>query len=200
FDDGESWEPLPAPPEAEHIYALLETEEGVLYAGGTRTDGSGVVYRFTGETWEEAGALGATGVYALLEGSNHVLYAGAACTDGTGRVFRSDDGGETWESSEPLGESQGVTALLEGAEGRIYAGLDMGFGRFTSYAYVSGDGGETWEEAGYLFMADAVRGFLPAPDGAVYAGGGDTYGLVFRAEGLGPAVEWRLYLPLVLRG
>jgi len=71
-----------------------------------------------------------------------VLYAGAACADDSG-VFQSLDGGQSWEPSEPLGESQAVRALLEGAGGRIYAGLDMGPGLFTSYVYVSEDVGES---------------------------------------------------------
>jgi len=181
------------------VYALLGTSESALYAGGERTGGSGVVYRFTGEAWEETGALdNAASVYALLEGPGQVLYAGTAFADETGRVFRSFNGGESWEPSDPLGESQAVRALLEGAEGRIYAGLDMGPGLFTSYVYVSEDGGETWQDAGYLFMADAIHDLLPTPDGAVYAASGDTYGVIFRAEGLG-AGEYQVYLPLVLR-
>jgi hypothetical protein len=79
----------------------------------------GVVYRFTGEGWEETGSLdNAVSVYALLEGPGQVLYAGATFTDDTGRVFRSFNGGESWEPSGPLGESQAVRALLEGAAGR----------------------------------------------------------------------------------
>jgi len=194
-DDGETWEPLPALPNVEHVYALLETSEGTLYAGGERTDGSGVVYRFTGETWEETGTLEATSVEALLEGSDHVLYAGTTCTDGTGRVFRSSNGGETWEPSDPLGESQGVPALLEGAAGRIYAGLAMEPGKFTAYVYVTEDSGDTWQDAGYLFMADTIHDFLLTPNGTLYAASGDTYGVIFRAEGLGYGV----YLPLVVR-
>jgi hypothetical protein len=198
-DDGEHWEPLPTPPNAEHVYALLETSESALYAGGERTGGSGVVYRFTGEAWEETGALdSAASVYALLEGPGHVLYAGTAFADETGRVFRSFNGGESWEPSGPLGESQAVRALLEGAEGRIYAGLEGPPGWFTTDAYVSEDVGETWQDAGYLFMAGAVHDFLPMPDGAVYAASGDTYGVIFRAEGLG-AGGYQVYLPLVLR-
>jgi len=199
FDDGEHWELLPTPPNAGHVYALLETSESALYAGGERTGGSGVVYRFTGEAWEETGALdNAASVYALLEGPGHVIYAGTAFADETGQVFRSFNGGESWEPSGPLGESQAVRALLEGAEGRIYAGLEGPPGWFTTDAYVSEDVGETWQDAGYLFMAGAVHDFLPMPDGAVYAASGDTYGVIFRAEGLG-AGGYQVYLPLVLR-
>lgn len=150
---------------------------------------------FTGETWEETGTLEATSVEALLEGSDHVLYAGTTCTDGTGRVFRSSNGGETWEPSDPLGESQGVPALLEGAAGRIYAGLAMEPGKFTAYVYVTEDSGDTWQDAGYLFMADTIHDFLLTPNGTLYAASGDTYGVIFRAEGLGYGV----YLPLVVR-
>jgi photosystem II stability/assembly factor-like uncharacterized protein len=198
-DDGEHWEPMPTPPNAEHVYTLLETSEGMLHAGGERTGGSGVVYRFTGEGWEETGALdNAAAVYALLEGPGQVLYAGATFTDDIGRVFQSFNGGESWEPSDPLGESQAVRALLEGAEGRIYAGVEGPPGWFTAYAYVSEDVGESWQDAGYLFMADAVYDLLSTPDGGVYAASGDTYGVIFRAEGLGVG-GYQVYLPLVLR-
>ena len=194
-DDGENWQPLLAtPPNAEHVYALAETADGTLYAGGERTDGSGVVYRFTGGAWEETAALdNAASVYALLEDSSQVLYVGATSTDDTGRVFRSLDGGQSWEPSEPLGDSQAVRALLEGPAGRLYAGLDAGPGQFTSYVYVSEDGGDTWQDAGFLFMADAAHDLLLTPGGAIYAASGDTYGVIFRMW------KHQVYLPLLLR-
>ncbi len=42
FDDGQHWEPLGPPAEASQIYALWETGDGTLYAGGARADGHGV--------------------------------------------------------------------------------------------------------------------------------------------------------------
>mgnify|MGYP001103618056 CR=1 FL=1 len=123
-----------------------------------------------------------------------MLYAGATSTDNTGRVFRSANGGQSWEPSEPLGESQAVRALLAVPTGRLYAGVDMGPGRFTSYVYASEDGGDTWQDAGFLFMADAAHDLLLTPGGAIYAASGDTYGVIFRM--------WKhhqVYLPLLLR-
>jgi hypothetical protein len=195
-DDGEHWHPLGLPPNGFHVYTLLETGGGTLYAGGKRTDGSGVVYRLGGGgIWESAGALdNAKSVYALLEGAGEVLFAGVASTDGAGRVFRSFNNGQTWQPSQPLGESQAVRALLAGSEGKLYAGLDMGPGRFTGYVYASQDGGDNWEDAGHLYMADAVHGFLLTPNGAIYAASGDTYGVIFRTE-----EHHRTYLPVVLR-
>ncbi len=195
-DDGEHWQSPGLPPNGFHVYALLETDAGALYAGGRCTDGSGVVYRLgSGGAWESTGALdNVTSVYALLEGPGGALYAGVASTDGAGRVFRSLNGGQTWQPSQPLGESRAVRALLADPAGQLYAGLDMGAGRFTSYVYVSEDGGDAWQDGGYLYMADAVHGFLLASGGAIYAASGDTYGVIFRTGG-----QHRIYLPLVLK-
>jgi hypothetical protein len=185
---------LAKPPNADHVYALLETTEGTLYAGGDRADGSGVVYRFIGDAWEETGGLdNAASVYALLEDSSRVLHAGTTCSDGMGRVYRSFDGGQSWVPSDPLGESQAVRALLEGAAGKIYAGLEGPPGWFTTYASLSEDGGATWQDAGYLFMADVVYDLFLASDGSMYAASGDTYGVIFRVR------KHQVYLPLVLR-
>lgn len=193
--DGVTWQPLGTPPRARHVYALLETADGTLYAGGERTDGSGAIYRLGGEEGEPIEALdNPAAVYALLEDAHRVLYAGVAFTDHTGRALRSFDSGKSWEPSALLGESRAVRALLEGPKRRLYAGVDMGPGTFTSYLYASEDHGGSWQEAGYLFMADAVYGLLLAPEGA-YAASGDTYGVVFRT-----AVTRQIYLPLVLRG
>jgi hypothetical protein len=199
-DDGESWQPLDTPPQAEHIHALAETGDGRLYAGGQQKGETGVVYRLEGEEiWETVEVIdNPAAVHALLAGDDGLLYAGVAFPDGTGRVHRSFDEGEHWEPSEPLGDSQAVRALLAGAEGRLYAGLDMGAAQFTSYVYVSEDHGASWQDAGYLFMADAVHDLLLTPTGAAYAASGDTYGVTFRAE-LAAMPGDRVYLPLVVR-
>jgi photosystem II stability/assembly factor-like uncharacterized protein len=197
-NDGESWQPLAKPPSAEHVHALLETNDNTLYAGGSRTDGSGAVYRFTGaEVWENTGALdNATSVYALLEGSDQVLYAGAALTDNTGRVFRSPNGGQSWEASQALGDSQAVRALLQDPAGTLYAGLDVGPAQFTSYVYVSENGGDSWQDGGVLFMAGAVHNLLLTPENDIYAASGDTYGVIFQT---GLQIQHQVYLPLVMR-
>jgi len=197
-DDGANWQPLATPPSADHLYALLETSDGTLFAAGTGNGGKGAVYRFTGTGWQETSALdNATAVYALLEDSNHALYAGAAYTDESGRVFRSSDAGQNWLPSDALGNSRAVRALLEGSNGKVYAGVDVGPGRFTSYVYSSEDGGMSWQDAGSLFMADAVYDFLLMPDGSAYAASGDTYGVIFRATAL--VMGNQIYLPLIQR-
>jgi len=202
-DDGEHWEPMPTPPDAEHVYALMETADETLYAGGNLTGESGAIYRSAGgDDWAVVTALdNPAAVYALLQGANGVLYAGVAFPDGTGRVLRSFDGGENWEPSEPLGENGeciAVRALLEDPNEAIYAGVDTGDGRFTSYVYGSTDGGDTWLDAGFLFMAGTVHDLLLTPEGTAYAGGGDTYGVVYRAASLGVGGH-HVYLPIVMR-
>jgi len=91
-----------------------------------------------------------------------------------------------------------VRTLLEGPEGRLCAGVDMGPGPFTSYVYSSADGGQTWQDGGFLYMADAVYDLLLAPEDTIYAASGDTYGVIFRSE-LSGTGGYRVYLPLTLR-
>ena len=103
--------------------------------------------------------------------------------------------------SDLLGESGeciAVRALLEDADRKLYAGVNAGAGRFTSYVYASEDGGETWQDAGSLFSADAVHDLLLTPDGIAYAASGETYGVVYRAASLGVGGS-HVYLPIVLR-
>jgi len=198
-DDGQTWQPLGTPPSARRVYALLETAEGSLYAGGERTGGTGAIYRLGSGGWETVEVLdNPAAVYALLEDDHQVLYAGVAFTDHTGRVLRSSNDGQDWEPSAPLGQSQAVRTLLEGPEGRLCAGVDMGPGPFTSYVYSSADGGQTWQDGGFLYMADAVYDLLLAPEDTIYAASGDTYGVIFRSE-LSGTGGYRVYLPLTLR-
>jgi hypothetical protein len=200
YDGGDHWEPWGNLPGAGHVYALLQATSGEVYAGVERVDGRGAVYhRTAGGDWEELAPLDQTAaVYALLEGPGQVLYAGTAMDDAKGVVFRSLDNGQSWLPSPPLGDSQAVRSLLASPQG-LYAGLDMGPGRYSSYVYFSSDGGESWADHGSLFWADAAHDLLLAADGAIYVAGGDTAGVIYRSEwteGLGH----RVYLPLILRG
>jgi photosystem II stability/assembly factor-like uncharacterized protein len=194
YDDGQHWEPLGPPASAGQIYALWETGDGTLYAGGARSDGHGVIFRFANNGWQNVGALsGVAAVYALIDQAGN-LYAGVTTEAGAGQVIRSLNNGATWESLPGLPASKAVRALLS-VSGTIYAGLDVGGGPYTTFVYKLPPGVATWQPAGTLFMADAVNGFLPIPGGAVYAASGDTYGVVFRAESLGAR---QLYLPLLV--
>jgi hypothetical protein len=202
-NDGEHWEPMPTPPDAEHVYALVETADETLYAGGRQTDDSGAIYRFAGgDDWDVVSVLdNPAAVYALMEGANEVLYAGVAFSDGTGRVLRSFDGGGNWEPSDPLGENGeciAVRALLEDPNVAVYAGVEASGGRFTSYVYGSTNGGDTWLDAGFLFMAGTVHDLLLTSAGTAYAASGDTYGVVYRAASLGVGGH-HIYLPVVMR-
>jgi hypothetical protein len=198
-DDGQSWEPMDRPPNGERLYALCEDAEGMLYAGGMRTGGGGVVYRWAeGRGWEATGGLdNANAVHALLAGAGRMLYAGAGTREGRGAVYRSSNRGQTWLPSAPLGDSAGVGALLEGPDGMVYAGLAMAPGRFTSQVVLSEDRGGAWHDAGQLFMADVVHDLLLAPDGTVYVASGDTYGVIYRARLYEPE-QPQIFLPLVI--
>jgi photosystem II stability/assembly factor-like uncharacterized protein len=194
-DDGQLWEPLGSPADASHIYALWETGDGALYAGGARSDGHAAIFRFVSDNWQSVGAISGIGaVYALIDEAGY-LYAGVTTEAGAGQVIRSSNNGATWESLPGLPASKAVRALLS-VSGTIYAGLDVGGGPYTSFVYKLPSGAAAWQPAGTLFMADAVYGFLRTPDGAVYAASGDTYGVVFRAASLEAR---QLYLPLILR-
>jgi photosystem II stability/assembly factor-like uncharacterized protein len=198
-DEGESWEPMDGPPNAERLYVLSEGGDDVLYAGGTRAGGGGAVYRWRDDSgWEATGTLdNARAVQSLLAGAGGMLYAGASTTSGAGVVYRSGDEGQTWLSSSPPGASAGVGALAQGPDERLYAGLNVAPGRFTGQMVLSEDWGATWEDAGQLFMADAVHDLLLAPDGTLLVASGDTYGVIYSAELYEPERP-TIYLPLVI--
>jgi hypothetical protein len=194
-DDGQHWSPLGSPPSAAHIYALWETSSGVLYAGGARSDGHGVIYRLVNDGWQNVGTLsGIAAVYALTD-QGGTLYAGVTTEAGAGQVIRLPNNGATWEAVPGLPPSKAVRALLS-LSGVIYAGLDAGNGPYTTFVYRLPPGATAWQPAGTLFMADAVYSFLRMPDGKVYAASGNTYGVVFCATSL---QSRQLYLPKIVR-
>jgi hypothetical protein len=193
YDDGQHWEPLGPPVEASHIYALRETGDGTLYAGGARSDGLGVIFRLVDNTWQNVGTPNGTAtVYALIDQAGY-LYAGVTTEVGASQIIRTLNNGATWESLPGLPASKAVRALVN-VSATVYAGLDVGGGPYTTYVYKLPPGATAWQPAGALFMADTVYGFLQSPGGTLFAASGDTYGVVFRATLLETGL---LYLPLV---
>lgn len=192
-DDGQHWVPLGSPPSAGDIYALWETGSGVLYAGGARADGHGVIYQLVGNAWQDVGTLSGIAAVYSLTGQGSMLYAGVTTEAGAGQVIRTPNNGATWETLPGLPTSQAVRALLN-LSGTIYAGLDAGNGPYNTSAYQLPPGATSWQPAGTFFMADAVYGFLRMPDGKVFAASGNTYGVVFWATSLGSG---QLYLPTI---
>ena len=202
-DDGASWAAMPTPPGAAAINAFYDAEDGTLFAAGVTSDDKAVVYRLDDGGWQATGELAQAQTVHALTGVGDRLYAGVTGADGKGYVYTSPDRGQHWEASPPLGGSQGVTALLVDPAGNLYAGLDMGAGRFTSYVYeqagtMRSAREEAWRPVGDIYQADAVRDLLLTPDGRIYAASGDVYGVVYYTTLPSPEGR-RLYLPVVKR-
>jgi photosystem II stability/assembly factor-like uncharacterized protein len=196
-DSGLHWEALPIPPDASHIYDLVETEGGRLFAGGIQTGEKGVIYLLTGETWMKVNDLPEVDAVHALAASSGFLYAGVSSYDGNGQIFRSSDWGETWELLPPMPASKAVRALLPVPSGLI-AGLDVGDGVFTTTIHLYSRAEHQWTEAEMLFMADAVHDLYLSSQGEIYAATGNTYGIVFSTR-LGTSMEGSLYLPFVIK-
>ena len=166
-DGGDFWEHKDVDPdvpwEEKRVHALIQAEDGTLYAG---TLGAGV-YRSVdgGETWQAMGprepAL-ARKVYSLAT-QEGVVWAG---TLGAG-VYRTADSGQQWQqvitgfADDP--HARTVQALALDREGNLYAGtVDFG-------VYRSEGGGDTWRP-----YNDGLRGYALAILSLVYDDRVDT--------------------------
>jgi len=186
-DGGATWEPVPELPLAWWLDSILVTDAGTLLVGGTLYDfhnpdahAHGSIYRSDdrGEHWSiVAERLDTGSVLALLQRANGDIVAGA----GPGGItLVSPDDGVTWQ---PLGTPPGarhVHALLETAEGRLYAGGARTDGTGAIYRFV---GGEEWETVKVLDNPAAVYALLEDASQVLYAGVAfaDHTGRVFRS-------------------
>lgn len=194
-DDGQNWNPMAYPGPLDHIYALWETGDGTLYAGGAIQGGGGIIFELVDGNWQAISLPdGISTVYALCS-QGSTLYAGIATQAGTGAVVWTSDNGATWQSAPGLQAGVAVRSLLV-VSGSLFAGLDYGSEFDTSYIYFLPQGGAAWQTAGALFMADTAYSLLWAPGNRMFIASGGLSGVVFVAN---PYQGWNRYLPLVRR-
>ncbi|MCK4307509.1 T9SS type A sorting domain-containing protein [candidate division WOR-3 bacterium] len=98
---------------ANHIWALIETRDSIIYAGGDSSAQKGFVFKSEnlGNTWTNTNILSCNWVHALLESHADTLYAGT-----NQGVFKYAG---SWLAT---GLTESVNALLETRDSIFYAG------------------------------------------------------------------------------
>lgn len=143
LDRGETWTPESTGLNSVWIGALAldPSDPSAVWAGGTANDssGPGLFHSINaGLAWSPAsgpeGASGPRNVYCMAIDPDHstTMYVGENA------VFRTDDGGQTWATSEPTPSgSLSALAVDPDAPQRVLAGTGSGLFR-------SEDGASTW--------------------------------------------------------
>jgi photosystem II stability/assembly factor-like uncharacterized protein len=120
-DGGQSWFRLPGPLENQTVHSLLQTEDGVIWAGAA--DGLWRSADF-GVTWQRVEALPAAAVVRLgrLDAPAGWLWAGA---EGAG-LWLSRDSGQTWAFGGLAGRTVYSLLLNPARPGELVAATDAG--------------------------------------------------------------------------
>jgi photosystem II stability/assembly factor-like uncharacterized protein len=181
-DRGNSWFSLTELGEKVHIYSIIQTSDGALFAAFEES-GSGRIIRSTdgGETWIPAEKLeGVVAIYDLME-SDRKLYAGVRGED-KGWIYKSDLDGFSWTKAGELPDTniKAVHCLAKGPGGEVFAGVQIMPGLSYTKVFVMPSKGERWEDfGGMLDLATSVSTMLITSD-MVYVGTGHIYGNVYR--------------------
>lgn len=142
-DCGESWQCVHKSDLSMMVTSIIESEDGILFAGVTGFMGGGGVYRSddNGDNWEHVG-LDNEYISCLQFNSDGILYAGSAGNyeSGIGGFYKSSDLGDTWEL---LNEELLVESLVIDADNILYATTNYDFD--SSGMFKSKDGGITWK-------------------------------------------------------
>ena len=154
-DSGESWSPLPFPARMRatlHTLVIDPRTPGVYFAGlsSDLPEYSGIL-RSTdaGASWQQVPALRNRQVRAIAfwRGNSHVLLAGTEIG-----VFESGDGGDSWSSISPAGDSLVlpiVSLAIDPTDSKvIYAGTPH-------LPWKTTDGGATWSSIHNGFYDDS---------------------------------------------
>ncbi|KQC04732.1 MAG: hypothetical protein APR54_02010 [Candidatus Cloacimonas sp. SDB] len=148
--------------------SIIETSEGVLFAGVTDYFGTGGVYRSInhGDDWEYIG-LGSHYISSLAVDSSNNIYAGSRGNHFTfiAGVYISTDLGISWDI---LTNSYLVESMIINSDDEIYIGCS---GYNQSGVYSSDDYGETWEyiESDLITMNSAIQGLYITDEDYIYA-------------------------------
>ena len=173
---------------ARHVYSLLCTNDGAVYAGTASGDDPwdsvGVVFKTTdgGTTWVPTASLGGLGVVGNIEA---MIQASGGTIDnniiiGTaweGKIFRSTNGGDNWIQVVDLPGVVEVDSLIQAANGDLYAGTHYSSGAIEeARIYRSTNYGDNWEVVaassidGELSGCTTVECLIQASTGYFYCG------------------------------
>lgn len=168
---GGDWELItPIPDLDEAVLALMQTGEGVFFAGGLHPQSIARSHD-AGMTWESSPLRYPGDIRALLEASDGSLWAAGWAHAKKGRVYTSTDDGVTWDTTAVvmIGEHNASRhfAIVEAEPGVIFTAIQTGP---DSVVHRTTDGGKTWTSAGALAGTREALCLLRASDGAIYAG------------------------------
>jgi hypothetical protein len=130
----------------------LDGEDGAFY--GVRstyeriyknpTSGTGIWKYYTPF---DTSAVTFGGPQCLLQASDGCIYVGIDTVQGI-MVQKSQNGGETWTSTDDFGDQEDIGEFLEGADGAIYAATGRDIFLRGAKVYKTTDGGSTWNNTG----------------------------------------------------
>ncbi|NJN65459.1 MAG: hypothetical protein HC884_01480 [Chloroflexaceae bacterium] len=164
------------------VHTLAFDAEGVLYAGGTFSNGALSFFaRWTGTDWAAEGGSGAVpdwDTYTLAVGPDGSLYAGLG---GAPPVVRKRTA-TAWAGLPGVDAALGTTssdvrALAFGSDGKLYLGGRFVGGAITTHVAAFDPAGSAWSSLdGGVSGGGTTRVYALArgPDGRLYAGGSFT--------------------------
>lgn len=175
-DNGLHWTPieLPDPPPGwGFVYSMVEDQNGVIYAGGTRlwrSADNGTTWTTLPMPYRMMYSEGFADIYRMLiTRDNSLLVASFNTNYFPAKVFRSKDEGKTW--SEMFSHNGYITAITEANDGsfvfRHYSGGGGGV-----YRYANGVVTNTFTDL--LTINEPTIGLLNASGGALYFVAVDT--------------------------
>ena len=130
----------------------LDGEEGAFY--GVRSLYERVAKNLTPGTgaWKyyvpfDTSAVTFGGPQCLLQASDGTIYVGIDTSQGI-MVQKSRNGGETWTSTDDLGDQEEIGEFLEGSDGAIYAATGRNILLRGAKVYKTTDGGGHWNNTG----------------------------------------------------
>ncbi len=197
---------------ANHIWALIETRDSIIYAGGDSVAQKGFVFKSgnLGNTWVNTNIPSCNWVHALLESHADTLYAGTdqgvfkytgswlatGLTESVNALLETQDSifyagtwnGEIWKSSD--GNNWNKLTVNNGV--RIWDIIEVGDTLYAAgtrskgpneYPGVFKSGdGTTFDTTTSPHIDKVVYSLLLADDSTIYAGTGPDSGKVFKTQ------------------
>ena len=164
--DGSIWNKLTVT-NGVRIWDIIEAND-TLYAGGIRSKGPnefpGIFKSVDGENFDTTLFPHIDKVvYSLLFARDSTIYAGTG--PDSGKVFKTQDGCNTWNTTQTLEYANCIYSLLQAYYGTIYAGT----GSLAGYLYKSTDG-QSWSFEDIDATISSIYSLLQTSNGFLYAG------------------------------
>ena len=158
----------------------LDGEDGALYGVRSNTPYEWVAKNPTPGTgtWKyylpfDTSAVTLGIPQCLLQASDGSIYVGIDTVQGI-MVQKSQNGGETWTSTDDLGDQENISDLLEGLDGAVYAATGKDIVLSGAEVYKTTDGGTTWDKTADIGGTgdDEAECLARSAGGIIYVGTG----------------------------